>query len=323
MGFDDVLRVELHRRRERLPPHTDAFRWLDGEIPGATIDLFGEVAILSVYEVFSTEEEQALASAALEIAGLRAVYVKRRPREAARLAHDAADFVAPKLPLAGSAAPPFLASEGGTRYEIRADNGLSVGLYLDARDARAWVRRQARARRVLNLFSYTCGFGVVALQGGAARALNIDVSRRVLDWGVANLEHNGLAASPRDFIAGDVFEWLHRLAKKAERFDLLIIDPPGFATTRRHRFSAARDYASLVQSAAPLVAPGGLLLALCNVEALSAKDFEAGVRAGLAPRRHRVAARFGASPVDFREPSALKCLALELQAASATSARAP
>src|SRR5207248_9319272 len=101
----------------------------------------------------------------------------------------------------------------------------SVGLYLDAREVRAWVREHAAGKLALNCFSYTCGYAVAALAGGARRVVNVDISRRVLDWGAENAELNGQAVSRRDYIAGDVFEWLDRFAKKGEVFDLVILDP--------------------------------------------------------------------------------------------------
>jgi 23S rRNA (cytosine1962-C5)-methyltransferase len=187
-----------------------------------------------------------------------------------------------------------------------------VGLYLDARDARAFVQAEARGRRVLNLFAYTCGFGVAARRGGAARAANVDASRKVLDWGEENLRANGLPVDRFDFIAGDAFEWLGRFARKSEQFELVVLDPPGFATTKTSRFTAARDYHQLVAAAAPVVAAKGLLLAMCNVEAMTLAAFEGQLERGLAARGGRVVRRFGASDVDFAQPSALKCVVVEL-----------
>jgi 23S rRNA (cytosine1962-C5)-methyltransferase len=187
-----------------------------------------------------------------------------------------------------------------------------VGLYLDARDARGWVRREARGRRVLNTFAYTCGFGVAARLGGAARALNLDLSRKVLDWGEANLALNGLQPERQDFVSGDAVDRARRLQARGERFELVVLDPPGSYGAGGKRFSAARDYHRLVTALEPLVAPGGLLLAMGNVEAMRPDALQAQVLQGLAGRRWKEAARFGASEVDFVAPSALKCLALEL-----------
>lgn len=303
------LAEALARRLARLPEETTCYRWIDEELPGVTVDRFGPVAVLSLYT--DSADERALAEALAATPGIEAVYVKRRPREARKLANEAAEVLAPPLPLVGQPVDALTVTERGARFEIRPGNGLSVGLYLDARDARAWVRAQASGRTVLNTFAYTCGFGVAARLGGAARAVNLDASRKVLDWGERNLALNTIAAERYDFISGDTFDWLGRFAKKGETFDLVILDPPGFATTRTSRFTAERDYHRLVAAAEQVVAPAGLLLAMCNVEQ-SARAFEDQLLRGLGGRKAREVARFGASEVDFRQPSALKCHALEL-----------
>jgi 23S rRNA (cytosine1962-C5)-methyltransferase len=306
-----LLQEALARRLERLPGGTTCFRWVDEELPGVTVDVFGPVAVVSLYREAAAEEEAALAVALAAAHPLEAVYVKRRPREARTSGQQVAD-AAPVAPLWGQPVEALVAEEAGARFEIRPANGLSVGLYLDARDARAWVRAQAQGRRVLNTFSYTCGFGVAARLGGAARAVNIDASRKVLDWGERNLALNALPAERDDFLSGDAFDWLARMAKRGQGFELVILDPPGFATTKASRFSAQKDYHRLVAAAAAVV-ERGLVLAMCNVEALSMADVHAHVTRGLASRRFEVVQRFGASAVDFRAPSTLKCLAIELR----------
>jgi len=306
-----AVREALARRVDRLPPETTCFRWIDEELPGVTVDLFDDVAVLSLYRAASGDEERQLAQALWAARPLRAVYVKRRPREARESGKQAAE-VAPPTPLLGEPVEALAVREAGLSFEIRPGNGLSVGLYLDARDARAWVREHARGREVLNTFAYTCGFGVAAHAGEAARAVNVDASRKVLDWGERNLALNGGAPRRDDFLSGDAIDWMGRMAKKGQRFGLVILDPPGFATTKTSRFSAQRDYHRLVGAAAAVLEAGGLLLAMCNVELLSREELDGHVRRGLGARRFRLVERFGASAVDFRQPSALKCHVVEL-----------
>lgn len=302
-----ILTEALSARRARLPADTTCFRWSDEELPGVTVDLFGDVAVLSLYRDAPDEAEIADALSP----HVRAVYVKRRPREARKVANESPELLAPSAPLRGEAVESLIVEEQGVKFEIRPGNGLSVGLYLDARAARATVRRLASGRRVLNTFSYTCGFGVAARLGGAARAVNVDASRKVLDWGEANLTLNGFAPDRYDFISGDTFDWLGRFAKKSETFDLIVLDPPGFATTKHSRFTAHRDYHQLVAAAEPVLAKGGALLAMCNVEQLSMRDFTQLVQRGFGSRKFVVRESFGASDVDFKQPSTLKCLVVE------------
>lgn len=284
----------------------DTTCWRLRDDADVTVDLFDGVAIVSFYR--DSPDEADVAAELMQRDDVRSVYVKRRPREARKVANEAPEQLAPPTPIAGEAVESLIVTELGARFEIRPGNGLSVGLYLDARDARAWVRQHAKGRTVLNTFSYTCGFGVVARLGGATRAVNVDASRKVLDWGERNLTLNGFTPERRDFISGDTFDWLGRFAKKGETFDLLVLDPPGFATTKTSRFTAQRDYFQLVAAAKEVLAPGGTLLAMCNVEQLSPRDFEAHLKRGFGARRFELVERFGASAIDFRQPSALKCL---------------
>lgn len=309
------LRSTLTRARARRgalwdSPHTNAFRVVNGEgdrLPDVTVDWFDQVAVLSLYREHSVDEEQALLDALETVLSPKAIYLKRRPREARVVANTQKAELAPELAARGQPVPQLEVREAGLRYWIRPGQGLSVGLYLDMREGRDWVRKQAQGRTVLNCFAYTCGFGVAALAGGAQRAVNLDLSRRVLDWGAENTQLNGFPVDPRDFLAGEVFEWLRRLHKRGERFDLLILDPPSFSTSKEGRFSAGKDYARLVAQAAPLISPGGILLACCNLATLSATRFALQVREGLvsAQRRPAIRAELTASAVDFPEPDAL------------------
>ncbi|MBI5347735.1 MAG: class I SAM-dependent methyltransferase, partial [Chloroflexi bacterium] len=115
--------------------------------------------------------------------------------------------------------------------------------------------------------------GVAALAGGAARAVNIDISKKYLEWGKENATLNGFTPDPKDFIRGDVFDWLKRFGKRDQKFDMVILDPPPYSTTKESRFSIQRDYANLASLAAKVVAPNGYLIACANAAELSEKAF--------------------------------------------------
>jgi 23S rRNA (cytosine1962-C5)-methyltransferase len=316
-------RALLARALERRTPlrqdgSTSAFRWVNGAgdgIPGLTLDLFGDVGVLSTYDA---QDPGPVADAAMELLPLRAVYGKARPREAGTLRGEERAERAPALPLRGEPVEMVEVAERGLRFLIRPGEGLAVGLYLDMREARGWVRSHARGRTLLNCFAYTGAFSVAARAGGAVRAVDVDLSRRSLSWAEKNARLNAQAPPTTDRLAGDVFDWLRRLVRKEERFDALVLDPPGFARGKAGTFSASRDWPDLVAQAAPLVAPGGWLLAACNVAALSARRFEAALAEGVrrVGRTAEEVARPEASPVDFpvprREEPPLKVRVLRL-----------
>ncbi|RKG91448.1 class I SAM-dependent rRNA methyltransferase [Corallococcus terminator] len=305
----DTLRAARARRGALLSDAaTTAFRLLNGAadgVPEVTADVFGDVVVVSLYRDLSEAEETTLLDAAVSAWTPRSVYLKRRPREARVLANVAKDSLAPEAAARGEPAEDFVAKENGLGFHIRPGQGLSVGLYLDMRDTRAWLQSQARGLTVLNLFAYTCGFGVAATAGGAKRVLNLDASRRVLEWGEENARLNGQGVDRYDYVAGDVFDWLQRLAKKGESFDVVVADPPSFSNTKANRFSAARDYSRLADAAARVVAPGGRLVACCNLAGLPVRRFEAMVLEGVtrAGRAGRTVGSLGPSGLDFPTPS--------------------
>lgn len=197
--------------------------------------------------------------------------------------------------------PGFLAREEGINYQIRVSEGLSLGLFPDMRESRARVRAWAEGKTVLNTFAYTCGFGLAAVAGGATRALNLDLSRHWLRWGEENYGLNGFKPEARDFVFGDVFDWLNRLSRRGEMFDLVILDPPSFSKTKTGRFSAARDYAQLTELAARVVGPGGRLLACSNLAELPWRAFRERVLAGIAAaaRRAEIVGVYREPALDF------------------------
>ena len=154
--------------------------------------------------------------------------------------------------------------------------------------------------------------------GLAVRTVNLDLSRRALDWGEENYRLNTLEPERQDFIAGDVFDWLGRMQRWSERFDLVILDPPSFAKSRLKRFSVSAHYHELVALAAPVIAPGGTLLACCNHAGLSRSSFLRLIETGLRDARRQVTGvtSLGADPLDFPTPDdvegALKVFAIKL-----------
>ena len=267
-------------------------------MPGLAIDRYGDVVV--VHADAPGILERWLPHIRADLADFGTAYAKVHPRAASRLRSDEVSRLAPEAPVWGPPAPEVEVLEHGVRYLARPNAGLSVGLFLDMREVRAWLRTNSGGRRVLNLFAYTCSFGVTAALGGASRVLNLDLSRGYLEWGKANYRLNALPVDDRDFVYGDALDWLGRLGRRGERFDVVIIDPPSFSSTP---FSVTRDYPRLVEAAARTVAPAGILLAATNHAGTSDDRFDAWLRNGLtlAGRLGQVVRRWHAPP-DFPQP---------------------
>jgi 23S rRNA (cytosine1962-C5)-methyltransferase len=156
---------------------------------------------------------------------------------------------APKL-ITGDASAPLAGAimERGVNYGLDFGAGYSVGFFLDQRENRQVVRRAA-PRRLLNCFAYTCSFSVMAALAGA-ETLSIDLSRKSLDRGLDNFVRNRLATDRHRFLADDVFAVLPRLARKGERFDAIILDPPTFSRSRTGKaWQVEHDFERLLLTA--------------------------------------------------------------------------
>jgi 23S rRNA (cytosine1962-C5)-methyltransferase len=281
---------------------------------GLAVDRYGDVAV--VHADSSSVMARWLPEVRVEVSTwCPTAYVKLHPRTTARLSEKERRELAPEEPVWGMRREEVEVVEVGVRYLVRPTVGLSVGLFLDMREVREWLRETCRDRSVLNLFAYTCSLGVCAVLGGASRVVNVDLSRSYLEWGKANYALNGVPVDNQDFIYGDAFDWLSRFARRSQTFDVVIVDPPSFSSTP---FSVARDYVRLAAAAARVVSAGGCLVAATNHAQTSEGRFEAWLTEGLfhAGRRGGTLAHWHEPTVDFPvshgERPYLKVRALEV-----------
>ena len=169
---------------------------------------------------------------------------------------------------------PLEVVEEGVPILVRLGDGLSTGLFLDHRSTRRRIREIASGRSVANLFAYTCAFTVCAACGGASRTVSVDASAAALERGRANLERARVFGTGKHIlVVSDVFAWLARAQSCGERFDVVVLDPPSYSSTKRARFVAEDDYAKLAAAALLVVADGGVLLACTNHRKISRARF--------------------------------------------------
>lgn len=196
--------------------------------------------------------------------------------------------------------------EHGLRFGVALSGARNTGLFLDARPARAWVRAHAEGRRVLNLFAYTCGFGVAAAAGGARATVNVDAVAGALARGRDNYALNDLPFDGRTFWKSDVLDALKRAGKAGARFDGIVLDPPPVAQGggRGRRLDPTRDLGRLLDACRAVLAPGGWLLLLARPA--SPPDPELDRLVGLGAPAWR------AGPdADFRSPCLRACAWLD------------
>ena len=150
--------------------------------------------------------------------------------------------------------------EHGMSLLVDVMQGHKTGFYLDQRASRAAAKRYAKAKTVLNCFSYTGTFGVAALQGGATSVTNADLSELALNTALKNAELNQLDVTKIDNVKFDVFKLLRQYREQGKQFDMVILDPPKFAESKAQLMGACRGYKDINMVAMQIVKPGGLLL---------------------------------------------------------------
>ncbi|HSV17170.1 MAG TPA: class I SAM-dependent rRNA methyltransferase [Casimicrobiaceae bacterium] len=224
-------------------------------LPGVVADFYGDTVVLQLSAAGADAWRDAIVEALAAATGASCIY-ERSDAEVRAL-----EGLGPRVGVVHGRLPATVEIvEDGLRYRIDVAGGQKTGFYLDQRDNRARVGRLARDRRVLNAFCYTGGFTLAALAGGATQVLSIDSAQDALALARHNLSANpALDATRAQWHCADVFTELRRLRNEAQRFDLIVLDPPKFAPTAAHAERAARAYKDINLLALKLLAPGGLL----------------------------------------------------------------
>ncbi|EGQ9938901.1 class I SAM-dependent methyltransferase [Vibrio vulnificus] len=152
--------------------------------------------------------------------------------------------------------------ENGVKISVDIVGGHKTGFYLDQRDNRQQAMKYVKDKEVLNCFSYTGGFGLYALKGGAKRVINADVSQPALDTAKFNAELNAFDISKKRavFLNADVFKLLREYRDQGTKFDVVIMDPPKFAESKAQLNGACRGYKDINMLAMQILNPGGTLL---------------------------------------------------------------
>ncbi|WP_141735682.1 class I SAM-dependent methyltransferase [Oligoflexus tunisiensis] len=152
--------------------------------------------------------------------------------------------------------------EGDLRFWVNLDDYLDTGLFADHRLTRSWVRSESEGRHVLNLYAYTGAFSVYAAKGGAASTTTVDMSENYLDWAWDNFKLNELDDLDRhSAVAEETRLFLRSAAREGRRWDIIILDPPSFSTTRsgQELLEIQRDHPDLINEALAVLRRGGKL----------------------------------------------------------------
>jgi 23S rRNA (cytosine1962-C5)-methyltransferase len=313
--FAQRLAAAFERRAGLLGP-TDGARLVHGEsdgLPGLVLDRYGPVLVLQATSAVVEQALDAIVPFAAERLGAESVVAR----------HDLAVRKHESLPqevrlLHGRRLAETAIVEHGVQHTVRPFAGHKTGFYLDQRPARALVQELGKGRRVLDLFSYQGAFARNALKGGAVSALAVDESSEALRIAETDARVDGLhGLETRE---ANVFDLLRGLREAAAQFDLIVLDPPAFAKSKRELSGAERGYRDLNRQALRLLAPNGLLVTCTCSHHVTWPRFEEIVRQSAASLPFRVVLRqrLGAGPdhpvtLTHAESEYLKVLLLQRQ----------
>lgn len=166
--------------------------------------------------------------------------------------------------LLGELIEELMVEVAGLKFQLQLGRVQNSGLFLDMSNGWQWLREQAKGKRVLNLFSYTCAFSVAAIAGGADHVVNIDISKAALSRGRENHRLNNQDTHKVTFQGIDIFKSFSRI-KKFGPYDLLVCDPPLF---QKGSVDLRRDYKKIIRRIPEFMKPNSLLMLCLNAPEL-------------------------------------------------------
>lgn len=200
--------------------------------------------------------------------------------------------------------PDVVVLEAGLRFATRPWLGKDAGLFSDMRGVRGWLAPHWHGRRVLNLFAHTGAFSVHAAKNGATAVTTIDLAETYLHRAKENFRLNELDPDHFEFAAEESFHALDRLRRAGRKFDIIVVDPPGFSHSAEGDWRGEKDWPRLTAACLRVLEPGGWLVAASNLGSQSPREFGGALQQGAerAGRELRLVHE-GSSPIDF--PAAL------------------
>ncbi len=244
--------------------HTDCFRLINGEadgIPGVVVDVYDDCL------VFQSGWSGAEICVPIWLNLLKELGYSNIFRKKTG-ANKPGKWNEPQGLLCGLIPSDVMVWENGIRFAVDLVEGQKTGLFLDQRDNRLLLRQLSAGKRVANTFCYTGGFSLAAAFGGAAEVISVDISQNALDRLQQNWRINQLK-TPHQVICADAFKWLRTLPRN--HFDLLVLDPPAFATSKATLSRATRGYKEILMQGITAVSSGGMVLIFSCSQHISAE----------------------------------------------------
>jgi 23S rRNA (cytosine1962-C5)-methyltransferase len=267
------------------PTHTTGYRCVHGEndsLPGLVLDRYEETYVLKLYSAAWFPHLEQILNSIAEVFEPQAVVLRlarglQNPAQQFLFRGEALKDGRALLGDAPAQAVAFI--ENDLRFEADVVNGQKTGFFLDQRDNRARVRSLAQGARVLDVYSCTGGFSVNAAAGAAALVHSVDISAAAIDSAKRNMARNGgrsaVRACTHQVSVGDAMTVMTQMIQAGRVFDIVIVDPPSFASRQDQVEGALRAYGKLTELAVRLLNPGGMLVqASCSARVTSEQFIE-------------------------------------------------
>ncbi len=267
-----------------IRPDNNAFRLVHGEgdfLPGLIVDVYGS-AVLQAHSPGMHYARQIIAETLVDLPeiGIRNVYYKSETTLPYKAALD------PQNDYIIGGYDTDVAVENSLKFHVDWLKGQKTGFFVDQRDNRSLLRSFAKGRKVLNMFCYTGGFSVYALQGGAELVHSVDSSAKAVALTQANVDLNFGPDAPHEAFAVDAFKYLADMPSGA--YDLVVLDPPAFAKHRSAIRNALRGYQRLNAKAMEKMPSGSILFTFSCSQAITKEQFRLAVFSAAAQTGRRV-----------------------------------
>ena len=269
-GFASRVRLNLIREDNTI------YRLIHGEgdgIPGLIIDVYGSTAVIQAHSVGVHNDRETIARVLQSVyppGVLHHVYYKSEGTLPFK-----ADVTANDGYLSGGSEPETIAIENGLKFHVDWEKGQKTGFFIDQRESRLLLQKYASGCHVLNMFSYTGGFSVYALKGGAKMVHSVDSSSKALSITDENIRLNFNDEARHTSYPDDAFRFLRDIPDA--KYDLVVLDPPAFAKRRGAVRNALQGYKKLNLAAINKIAPGGLLFTYSCSQAITKDQFRMAV----------------------------------------------
>ncbi|PAD35746.1 class I SAM-dependent rRNA methyltransferase [Terribacillus saccharophilus] len=251
---------------------TTAFRVFNGEgdgIGGLIIDFYDGFYMVSWYSegIYTFRED--IYQALSEVVTVRGLYEKLRFNTNGQYVEQD-DYVSGE-----KGEFPLIVLENGMKYAVDLNDGAMTGIFLDQRNVRKALRdHYSKGKTVLNTFSYTGAFSVAAVLGGATKTTSVDVAKRSLPKTIEQFSVNEIDYEAQDIKVMDVFDYFRYAARHELKYDVVVLDPPSFARTKKITFSTAKDYPKLLKDTLKITNQGGVIIASTNNASFNMKKFK-------------------------------------------------